>query len=291
MTPTRSFVGRKARAATLVTRFVAQNHRSRRAVTAVGGPTVSLTTFGARLRSVHLAIESIAAGRLRPGRLVLWLDEETHRTPLPSALTRLERRGLEIRSCPDWGPHKKYFGLAQEPDGQLLVTADDDWFFPHDWLSTLVTAAERHPTDTLAHRVRRIAVTRGDVAPYDEWTPVSEGGADRRHLAGGGWGLTLTPDVLAVLADEGDAFTARAPRADDLWLHRAVLRAGRAVRPVSALPWERFVHVPEPEGSRPLRLENVDGGGNDRQVRSVYEPELLASLVATDEPPTTPTLH
>ncbi|MDM7892036.1 hypothetical protein [Curtobacterium caseinilyticum] len=291
MTPPRPLVVRKARTAALVARYTAQNRCSRDAVTAPDGPTVSLTTHGARLRSVHLAIESIAVGRLRPGRLVLWLDEETRRTTLPPALTRLERRGLELRSCPDWGPHKKYFGLALEPDGQLLVTADDDWFFPHDWLATLVIAAERHPTDTLAHRVRRIAVTQGDIAPYDEWTAVAEGGADRRHVPGGGWGLALTPDVLAVLADEGDAFAARAPRADDLWLHRAVLRAGRAVRPVSALPWERFVHVPEPAGSRPLRLENVDGGGNDRQLRSVYEPELLASLVAADEPPTTLTPH
>ena len=52
-------------------------NRLGRSPVATGGPgvVVSMTTYGKRVRTVHLAIESIARGAVRPARLILWLDE------------------------------------------------------------------------------------------------------------------------------------------------------------------------------------------------------------------------
>ena len=37
---------------------------------------VSLTTFGNRIHNVHLAIESIMQGTVKPNKIVLWLAED-----------------------------------------------------------------------------------------------------------------------------------------------------------------------------------------------------------------------
>ncbi|MCU1526298.1 MAG: hypothetical protein JWP75_61, partial [Frondihabitans sp.] len=60
-----------------------RNHMSRRAIVAPGGPVVSLTSYSRRVLFVHLAIESIARGTMRPSRLILWLDEEGPLTDPP----------------------------------------------------------------------------------------------------------------------------------------------------------------------------------------------------------------
>ena len=41
---------------------------------------VTMTTHGARLRDVHVALESIARGTVLPARVILWLDEERELT-------------------------------------------------------------------------------------------------------------------------------------------------------------------------------------------------------------------
>ncbi len=116
--------------------FGIRNRLSRAPVTG-DGPIVSLTTHGVRLGVVHLALESIARGTLRPSRLVLWLGSEDFAAHLPKTLQRLVARGLEVRQSEDLGPHTKYWPLVAEGPGGDFVTADDDVYYPRGWLAEL----------------------------------------------------------------------------------------------------------------------------------------------------------
>ena len=115
-----------------------RNHFSRSAISIGGhGPVVSLTTYGKRANKAYLAIESIARGSLLPSRLILWLDEQVLYDDLPAPLFRLTRRGLEIKLCKNYGPHKKYYPYveSQTTFTSPLVTADDDTIYPRSWLA------------------------------------------------------------------------------------------------------------------------------------------------------------
>lgn len=50
-----------------------------------GAPIVSLTSYGERVAISYLAIESILKGRLRPSRIILWVDDEETVEHLPAA--------------------------------------------------------------------------------------------------------------------------------------------------------------------------------------------------------------
>ena len=98
---------------------------------------VSLTSYGNRIRAVHLAVESMAHGTVRPRRLILWLREADVVADPPPPLARLVRRGLELRCTEDWGPHQKYYPYVRsQPRHALpLVIADDDVRYDRDALA------------------------------------------------------------------------------------------------------------------------------------------------------------
>ena len=106
------------------------------------GPVVSLTTHGDRVATVHLTIESIGRGELRPSRIILWLDEAATFSNLPPALRRLQKRGLEVKLCKNYGPHTKYYPYVESEKAmtQPMVTADDDILYLPFWLKKLVEA-------------------------------------------------------------------------------------------------------------------------------------------------------
>ena len=111
-------------------------------------PVVSLTTYGSRAKTVHLTIESIARGKVRPSRLLLWVNDSALVAKPNPHLRRLQRRGLEIRLTEDFGPHKKYFPYAiGEPNHiTALVTADDDVIYPPYWFEELSESHRRQPS-------------------------------------------------------------------------------------------------------------------------------------------------
>ena len=261
-------------------RLARSNRDSTETLLSADGPVVSLTTFEPRWHSVHYTLESIAAGRLRPSRLVLWVKPELLQGDVPKTLQRMIARGLQIRSSEEFGPHTKYFPLVREgPQARALVTADDDILYPRDWLWSLAEAAARRPGLIHAHRAHVISFdAAGNFLPYAQWPGCRSTEPSALHMGTGVAGVLYPPAMQDALRAGGDGFLKCCPRADDLWLHAVALRAGIAVcqtRVFSPLLFE----VP---GTREhgLARGNVQGGGNDAQLRATYTGEERARLFA-----------
>lgn len=272
------------RSLALMLRFALLGWFGRRPLVDPEGPVVSLTSYGARIRFVHLAIESIGRGSLRPSRLLLWLDDRDVVRRPPRSLRRLQRRGLEILLCDDFGPYKKSFPFALTSTHHVapLVTADDDWLVPAGWLETLVDTATRHPDTVLAHRAHEIRVEKGRIAPYATWTRADSPTVSFRHFGTGCMGQLLPPAVLDALREEGVRFPTFAPHADDVWIHRLAVSTGSGVRPVGLLLDDDFAPIRGAGrlGGAGLFEENVAGGRNDRQIAAAYTPSELAAILA-----------
>lgn len=247
-----------------------RNTRSSESVLGDGPVVVSLTSYGARVRRVAYAIESIAAGSVRPRRLILWLDEPLSAADLPPALLRLRDRGLEILETVDYGPHKKYFPYAtsQEHHELPLATADDDVLYPRDWLFGLLSAQQDLPDAVHCYRANVVPVVDGAITPYASWPRCTSARPSSRHFATGVSGVIYPQAMLGDLARRGTEFIEKAPTADDIWLHWVALQLGLPVRQVNARP----VHFPFIPGSQvtSLAAANVQGGGNDRWISGLY---------------------
>jgi hypothetical protein len=251
-----------------------RNRFSRRRVTGSAPVVVNLTSYGHRVHTVFTVLESIGRDRVRPRRLILWLDDPDVLAAPPAELLRLRSRGLELLACPDYGPHKKQFAYATtihggETTGELpLVVADDDVLYPRGWLTQLLGAYRRHPEDVHAHRTHRIGLRDGGVAPYAEWTPGRDTEAGFTVFCTGVSGILYPPGLVSALADEGDAFLHRAPHADDVWVHSVMVRHGFRGRQVAAAQAE-YPAIPGTQLNT-LYGRNVLGGGNDSQIAACF---------------------
>ncbi|MEA5453396.1 hypothetical protein SPF06_01550 [Sinomonas sp. JGH33] len=252
-----------------------QNLLGRKPVTGAAPLAVSLTSYGERLATVGHTIESIARGTVRPKRLILWVDDPAFEIEDYPMLARLERRGLEILRCEDFGPHKKNYAYAREfaDSGLPLVTADDDILYPGRWFEGLARHHLSNPGSFAGYRAHRVSLCAGgQLAPYREWRRAEPGDVGHDVFLTGGAGAVFPARLLRALRDAGESFAEVCPRADDIWINVIASRIGAEAQ---LLPSSHLLALSYPRSQRnALHHSNVDGGGNDRQ--------LAASLTETD---------
>jgi hypothetical protein len=236
------------------------------------GPSVSMTSHGQRLSSVALSLLSIGSGSLKPRRLMLWVnDPEIVRSP-PRALSGLVSRGLEVFVSANFGPHTKYYpALYALNGGDALVTADDDVLYPDWWLARLSEAATKNPEAVHVFRAKLISREGGRAASYEKWRPYRQWQSEcNPRVFGTGVSGALYPvPILEWLRGQGTAFMDVAPRADDIWLHRAAVELGLPVRQIHLFS-RHFSTVPRSQEVGRLSDSNVLGSGNDEQFRLVH---------------------
>jgi hypothetical protein len=256
------------------------NRFSNSKITSPEGPIVSITSYGLRAQTAHLAIESIGRGQLRPSRLILWLDEESLLKDLPFGIRRLQKRGLEVIRCKNYGPHKKYYPYveSQAAFDLPLVTADDDVLYASNWLNGLVHAYHQSPNVVNCYRSRVVRVEGNTFDKYENWKLVGTTTASFRHMATGVGGVIYPPALLYALKAAGDAFNQCCPRGDDIWLHVQALRNGYKVRQVCKSSF-RLLEIPGAQ-SIALRVQNMSGGENDRQIAATYTHEDIQILLS-----------
>ncbi len=264
----------------LICRLRLRNRFSRSPVTGTAEVAVSMTSYGRRLGIVAHALESIAAGSVRPSRLILWVDEPDFDVSAYPMLQRLQRRGLEILRCENFGPHNKYFHYCRDfaDRGLSLAVADDDIMYPHRWLEGLINASG--PEQIPGYRAHRITndPTSGGLTPYNTWKPAPVDSTSHANFMTGVAGMLLPPRFQMVLRDCGTAFTALTPRADDIWLNALAIRNGYRRRVIGAAGQHLTIYPRSQEQA--LHNENVTGGGNDPQLAAVFGPDDVACIAA-----------
>jgi hypothetical protein len=255
------------------------NRWCRQPVTGDGQAVVSLTSFGHRISLVHYAIESIAAGSVRPRRMILWLDESDVLSHPPVELRRLMKRGLEVLYCENYGPHKKQYAYAVSGHAESLplATADDDVIYPRDWLRGLLQANRQFPHVVNGYRAHRMTFTGSTLMPYSQWLPGEGTEASFGVMCTGVSGIIYPPEMVEALREEGDRFTKVAPLADDVWVHRVAVRHGFRSRQII----EHQAEFPAIRGSQrgTLYRHNVKEGGNDLQIAATYGADEIARIL------------
>jgi hypothetical protein len=258
-----------------------RNERSQASVITLDGPIVSMTTHGERLNSVHLVLESIAAGSVLPSRLILWVDTKDAYENPSAGLRRLVSRGLEICLSDNFGPHTKYFPYLLSTDtlNIPLVTADDDLLYSPWWLEGLVQSHHSEPRHLNCYRAHVVELQGKTLAPYRNWKPCLSDRAKFLHFPTGVSGCIYPVTLQERLKESGSEFLGICPKADDVWIHVNALRAGIKVRQIKNHPL-RFPLVPGTQESG-LYHSNVLEDGNDGQIQRTYSKEDISILQAT----------
>lgn len=195
---------------------------------------VSLTSYKERFDDLVISLYSLLNQRVKPDRIILWLSDELEDiSNLPYEITRFIKNGLEIRFVKDIRSYTKIIYALKEFPGAVIVTADDDVYYPKDWLAKLYYSYIMRQEDIHCHRAHRVGVEEGIIIPYEKWQKhVEEESARFDNFLTGVGGVLYPPNCFTKEVLRDDIFLKNAPYADDVWLWFMALLSGRKIRVV-----------------------------------------------------------
>lgn len=234
---------------------------------------ISLTTFPARINKVWLTIESLMRQTVRPNKIILWLAESQFKSKeeLPNRLLVLQKYGLEIKFCDDLRSHKKYYYSMLNYPGKIIVTVDDDTFYPETLLEKLLETHKKYPDCVCCNLAHAITFKDGKINKYSEWKSGADGviGPSHNLMPIGCQGVLYPPNVLNKNLFDKNQLKDLCPLADDIWL-----KAMATINNTKAVKVNRIsITYVDIISFRDVSLTKVNVGENlnDKQIRNVID--------------------
>lgn len=220
---------------------------------------VSLTSFPPRFDKLHLTLKGLLLQSITPDFVLLWIAENDHKLLTP-AILELENRctWFEIRTCKDIRSYKKLIPALIEFPESYIVTADDDLFYPRDWLYEL-TKKISDKKEIIAHRVHSPLFAGNELMPYVKWNHNSQG-EGRLLFATGIGGILYPPNAFVDNVFDEASFMSICASADDVWFFWMARKNGVYVC------WSEYMfNIVNWLGTNEsgLATENVEHGKND----------------------------
>ncbi len=250
---------------------------------------VSLTSYPERMYDVHFTVYSLLNQTKKLDMLILYLAEDEFpnmEEDLPQRLLKLKENGLTIRWCKNLKSYKKLIPALTEFPNDIIVTADDDIYYPSDWLLKLYESYLKNPDNIHCHRAHRISFKNNEIEPYKNWqTCINYGSTSPINFFTGGGGVLYPPNSLHKDALNEELFLKLAPNADDIWFYAMAVLNNKKIQVVEK-PCNNIKYVnPKRElgayGEGTLFLGKNSEGGNDHQLKNVLEhyPEIKEKIL------------
>lgn len=238
--------------------------------------TVSLTTYGRRILTVHSTIESLMQQTIKPNRIILWLDNGFKGTFLPSMLLKLQKRGLEILYCEDIRSYKKLIPTLKMVPDDAIITCDDDVIYSPDMIENLIKDYIADPSKKIvyANVCHKITFNKqGKLNLYRNWIHnTSDNNISELIFPVGVGGVLYPPHSLDIEVLNEKAFTSLAPYGDDIWFKFMSLRNGYACKKVIT-PTANGYDFLENIDMRDCGLAQINNlqNKNDEQIENVIK--------------------
>lgn len=211
---------------------------------------VSLTSYPDRMYELKYTLYSLLHQTLKPDQIILWLAEEqfpNKEADIAPSLLALQENGLSIMWCEDIRSYKKLVPALERFPEEIIVTADDDFYYPENWLELLYHSYLENPDCINCHRAHRVQVAGNRFAPYNSWPKkVSEEQPVYQVFPTNGGGTLFPPHKLHQDILRRDYFMEIAPNADDIWFWAMCLLKGTKIKVVkdgikqpAAINWSR----------------------------------------------------
>jgi len=229
---------------------------------------ISLTSWRPRLPDLPLVLLALLQQTLRPKEIVVWLSEADLHNLGTLVQEHFEEFCIRFQTCTsDIGPHNKWLPMIEAGQRDPFVICDDDTIYPSEWFESLV--AEDRLDAYVGCKCHRIVMgAEGLIAPYSAWEKQIENDGEPSHwiFVTGAGGAVVHPNRISPGFLDRTEVAQKCPKADDVWLKAAHLAAGiPCYKTRYSFPCLEF---PGTDQSG-LAMTNVEGGGNDDQIRNL----------------------
>ena len=264
--------------------------------TEAGRYIVSLTSYGERIvDTCPYTIYSLINQSVKPDKIVLWIGHGDKEKVSP-LLEKLIKKGLEIRFVEDIRSYTKIIYALEAFPYDYVATADDDVFYPKNWLEKLATESKINPGKIITNRAHGIKIDENyNPLPYNEWfyciKPEKYFAVEKHSLFSvfptGVGGILYPPKCFHKDITNRDLFKKLAPFADDVWLWAMAIINEKFANESPYVVVEKgdkglkFPDAKSQQGTgSALHHYNTLQDGNDKQIKAVieYYPQIKETL-------------
>lgn len=245
---------------------------------------MSTTTFPARINKAYLPIETILRQTIKPDKIYLWLANNEFplgESSLPENLVKLKRRGLEIKFTRTnlRSNNKLFHSLNENPDA-IIITFDDDCFYPKTYIEKLYAAHKKHPKDIIGYDAMQIKTDKkGMPLPYNTWFDYerTNRARDDTFLLSVN-GILYPPKTMPLEAFNKKVLLKISLFNDDVWFKAMALLKGIKHRRLYVKN-KQFLSVLD---TQQLGLNNINviKNRNDQIIKQVFEYYKLSRFFA-----------
>jgi len=255
---------------------------------------VSLTSFPERIPEIFFTLYSLINQTTQPDMLILWLAEEQfpHKEDdLPERVLNLKNKGLTIKWCKDLKSYKKLIFALKEYPNDIIVTADDDIFYPETWLERLHKSYLHTPHNIHCHRAHRITFNAsGDMDSYNVWPKcITTSDSTYLNFCTTGGGVLYPAGSLYKDALNEELFMKLCPTADDIWFWAMAVLNNTKIQVVDSNITDLIYVDPELEFQMKdgITLYQTNIINNDKQLKEMsnYYNEIIDHLITENSQP------
>lgn len=244
---------------------------------------ITLTSYSERLNDIKYTLYSLFSQNLKPQKIVLYLE---YGTKIPETLSIFVENGLNIEFCEDIGSYTKLIPALKKYANYVLVTADDDIYYPSDWLEKLYNSYQKTPSEIHCHRAHLISFNNNEPLPYEKWEKhISNVKSSYKNFLTGVGGVLYPPNCFSNEIFNQTKFLTLAPHADDIWFWAMAILNNRKIcvvdNNIKNLKVTNILRQLNFKGLKTLYAQNKNGG-NDKQLLAILKeyPEIKNMLMS-----------
>lgn len=243
---------------------------------------VSLTSYPARIKTVHKTIETLLAQSQKADMIILNLGEDkfiNKEDDLPSELVKLTTQGLTINWCKDIGPFTKLIPTLKKYPKAVIITADDI-LYNKNWLKKLYNSYLKEPNLIHCHRAHLVLFDKqNNIRPYQEWThEQTKSSTSFNNFLTGVGGVLYPPNCFYKDIFKEDIFMQLTPNADDIWFWAMALLNDTKIKIIK----NKIIKLKYIKNSQKISLyhQNLLQNKNDAKLQAVinYYPQIKDKL-------------
>lgn len=229
---------------------------------------VSLTSFPARVKLIERCLCSLMNQEFKPNKIILWLAESqfpNKENDIPKEVLALREYGLEIRWVEkDIRSYKKLVPALKEFPDDIIVTADDDLYYPKDWLKNLVEAYKKDKKSIHCYLVIRVMNKDNTICDEVEKVELFRDSTCYRNQILGVSGSLFPPHSLYRDVTKDEIFMELAPTNDDVWFWAMAVKHHTKIHYMaSRFKIENLIYIEGSQESTPC-LTNINMYGEKR---------------------------
>lgn len=252
-------------------------------------PIISLTSYPARIDTVHETIKTLLNQTVKAEKIVLYLGADkfpNREKDIPVSLKSLISSKFEIRWIEkDLRSFSKLIPALNDFSNEIIVTADDDILYPENWLELLLEGYLKYPNMISCHRAHRVGFgRRKKLLPYLKWMGknTTDTQSFLNFLTGVG-GVLYPPRVLYKDVFEIKKFQKLCPQADDIWFwSMAVLNNTKINVVKNNITALKYVPGTQETETCLWKTNNGPENLNDTQLKNVLNeyPEIMKKILS-----------